>query len=359
LAIDLPLCSVVSMGSLDPLNGSGSADPGNEPIGPSPRPRGASRLAELNARLRDFSRRRRALIAVVGSLATAAVLAFVLAGQRDEFAAAISDVPAWVLAVTVLLQIVGLLGRSEAWHLTIRAAGGTVDRRVLYRAFSMQVLGSVLNTQLGVAARIAALRRSSPAVSPQVPTLIAAEFPLLAVEAMLAALASFTLVEPLGLTWWLPLIGLALIGAVSAGLRQLALRKGRELWRGLAVLRSLVGGSRVIGFVLVAVFAQILRNWLLLQAVGVDASFFDATAVLIAVVTLGQLPVGPGGGAAAAVLILGSDGVAAAAAAGVLMTVTGTVGGLCFAGWAGADRLWSVSRREALRRARARAQQSR
>jgi uncharacterized membrane protein YbhN (UPF0104 family) len=121
------------------------------------------------------------------------------------------------------------------------------------------------------------------------------------------------------------------------------------------VLRSLNGGSRVIGLVLVAVFAQIFRNWLLLNEVGVDASIFDATAVLIAVVTLAQLPVGPGVGAAAAVLILGSDGVAAAAAAGVLMTVTGTVGGLCFAGWAGADRLWSVSHRAALRRARARA----
>ena len=308
----------------------------------------------MTAGLRDFGRRRRRLITVVGSLATAAILAFLLAGRRHEFAAALS-VAAWVIAVTVLLQIVSLLARSEAWHLSIRAAGGTVDRRILYRAFSMQVLGSVLNTQLGVAARIAALRRSSPAVSPQVPTLIAAEFPILAVEAMLAALASFTLVAPLGLPWWLPLIGLALIGTASAGLRQLALRKGRELWRGLAVLRSLVGGSRVIGFVLVAVLAQIFRNWLLLHAVGIDASFFDAIAVLIAVVTLAQLPVGPGGGAAAAVLILGSDGVAAAAAAGVLMTATGTVGGLCFAGWAGADQLWAVSRRAALRRARTRA----
>ena len=333
-------------------------DAGSQPIGPSPRPHGASRLGQMTAGLRDFGRRRPTLIAVVGSLATAAVLLLLLAGRRHEFVAALS-VAAWVLAVTVLLQIVGLLGRSEAWHLTIRAAGGTVDRRVLYRAFSVQVLGSVLNTQLGVAARIAALRRSSPAVSPQVPTLIAAEFPILAVEAMLAALASFTLVAPLGLPWWLPLIGLAVIGAASAGLRQLALRKGRELWRGLAVLRSLNGGSRVIGFVLVAVFAQIFRNWLLLHAVGIDASLFDATAVLIAVVTLAQLPVGPGVGAAAAVLILGSDGVAAAAAAGVLMTVTGTVGGLCFAGWAGADRLWSVSRRAALQRAHARAQRSR
>ena len=104
----------------------------------------------------------------------------------------------------------------------------------------------------------------------------------------------------------------------------------------------------MVGFVLVAVFAQILRNWLLLHAVGVDASLFDAIAVLIAVVTLGQLPVGPTVGAAAAVLILGSDGVAATAAAGVLLTVTGTLGGLCFAAWAGADRLWAAGTGSAL-----------
>jgi uncharacterized membrane protein YbhN (UPF0104 family) len=331
----------------------------SEPVRSSPQPRGASRLAELAARLREFGRRRRTPITVLGSLATAAILGFLLFGRRHEFTAALSDAAVWVLAVTALLQIVALVARSEAWHLSIEAAGGTVDRRILYRASSMQVLGGVLNGQLGVAARIAALRRSSPAVSPQVPTLIAAEFPILAVEATLAALTSFTLVGPLGLPWWLPLIGLAVIGTASAGLRHLALRKGRELWKGLAVLRSLNGGSRVVGFVLVAVFAQIFRNWLLLHAVGVNASFFDAIAVLIAVVTLGQLPVGPSVGAAAAVLILGSDGVAAAAAAGVLLTVTGTIGGLCFAGWAGGDRLWSLTRRAALRRARARAPRSR
>ena len=333
-------------------------DASSEPIGPSPRPRGASRLAQLIARLRAFGRRHRAVIAVVGSLATAAILAFLLAGRADEFEAALSAASASVLAATVLLQVIGLLARSEAWHLTIEAAGGTVERRVLYRASSMQVVGSVINTQLGVAARIAALRRSSPDVSPQVPTLIAAEFPILAVEGMLAALGSFTLIAPLGLPWWVPVICLAVVGAASAGLRQLALRKGRELWSGLAVLRRLGHGSRVIGFVLVAVFAQIFRNWMLLHAVGVDASFFDAIAVLIALAALAQLPVGPSVGAAAAVLILGRDGVAAAAAAGVLMTVTGTIGGLCFAAWAGADRLWSLIGRARLRRANARAPRS-
>lgn len=305
------------------------------------------RLAALTARFRSVARRRRTLLTVVGSLVTAAILAFVLAGRRKEFAAALGDATAWVLAVTVLLQVVALLVRSEAWHLSIEAAGGTVERRVLYRASSMGVLGSMLNGQMAVAVRIGALRRSSPVVSPQVPTLIAAEFPILAIEATLAALTSFTLVGPLGLPWWLPIVALAVIGTASAGLRHLALSKGRELWRGLTVLRRLNRGSRMVAFVLVAVFAQILRNWLLLHAVGVDASFFDAIAVLIAVVTLGQLPVGPSVGAAAAVLILGRQGVAPAAAAGVLLTVTGTTGGLCFLAWAGADRLWVGRRRRA------------
>lgn len=306
--------------------------------------------ASAFTRLRRFARRRQGPLTVVGSLLTAAIIALLLAGRRDEFTQALSSAAAWVLAVAVLLQVVALVSRSEAWHLTIQAAGGTVDRRTLYRASSMQVLGGVLNGHLGVAARIAALRRSSPDVCPQVPTLIAAEFPILAVEAMLAALASFTLVAPLGLPWWLPIIGLVVVGAASVGLRRLALREGRKVWRGLAVLRSLNGGGRVVGYVLIAVFCQIARNWLLLNAVGVDASVLDATAVLIALVTLGQLPVGPAVGAAAAVLILGSDGVAAAAAAGVLTTVTGTLGGFCFAAWAGVDHVWAslLARRKSL-----------
>jgi uncharacterized membrane protein YbhN (UPF0104 family) len=286
------------------------------------------------AALRAFGRRHRTPITIVGSLLSAVALVLVLAGRRQEFTDALSSASVWVLAVAVLLQIVALVSRSEAWHLTIEAAGGTVARRVLYRASAMGVLGGVLNAQLAAAARIAALRRSSPDVAPRVPTLIAAEFPIVATEAMLAALASFTLVKPLGLPWWLPIVFVAV------------------LWKGLAVLRQLRHGTRVFVFVLVAVFAQIFRNWMLLHAVGVDASFFDAIAVLIAVVSLAQLPVGPSVGAAAAVLILGSDGVAAAAAAGVLMTATGTVGGLLFAGWAGADKLWSVSRWGAVARAR-------
>jgi uncharacterized membrane protein YbhN (UPF0104 family) len=309
-----------------------------------------SRLVAVWRRAHRFGDRHRRSITIVGALVAAAVLVAILWGHRDEFKTALSSASIGVLLAAAALQLVALLARSEAWHICIEAAGGTVARRILYRASSMGYVGSLLNAQVGTAARIAALRRSSPADSPGVSTLIAAEFPILAVEATLAALASFTLVAPLGLPWWLPIVCLAVVLGLSAGLRHLALREGRLLWNGLAVLRKLRGGGRLVAFVLVAVFAQVSRNWLLLRGVGVDASFFDATAVLIAMVVLTQLPIGPSTGAAAAVLILGHDGVAAVAAAGVLSTVTGIVGGLSFAAWAGADRFWMHrSARAALR----------
>jgi hypothetical protein len=149
------------------------------------------------------------------------------------------------------------------------------------------------------------------------PALIAALVPILTIEGVLAALTSFTL----GLPWWLPLVLLAIAVALVSGLGTLANRWREGLWSGLAVLRSARGGVGVVALVLVAVFAQIARNWLMLHAVG----------------------------AAAVVVILGANGVALAAAAGVLLTATGTAGAIAYAAWAGSDRLWMLrpSRRRA------------
>jgi uncharacterized membrane protein YbhN (UPF0104 family) len=276
---------------------------------------------------------------MAGAVAVAGVLALVISGHREDFGTALGSAPVLVLVTAAVLQLVALVARSEAWHVCVRAAGGTVTRRPLYRAASLGYLGSQLNSSLGTAARIAALRRSVPEKCPRVPALIAAEMPILIVEAVLAALTSFTLVGPLGLPWWVPIA--CAVAAVAAGLalRTLAHRGVREMWCGLAVLRTRSGNLRVLGLVLVAVAAQIARNWLMLHAIGVDASVFDATAVLIAMVTLSQLPVGPSVGAAAVVLILGSGGPGLAAAAGVLLTATGCAGALAYVTWAGLDHL--------------------
>jgi uncharacterized membrane protein YbhN (UPF0104 family) len=294
-------------------------------------------------------RRHRRLLTILASAAATIVLALLLVGKSDEFETALSSAPLWMLALATLLQVVALLTRTEAWMICIREAGGTVPRRRIYRASSWGVVGGLANAQLGVAARIAALRKSAPRESPRIAPLIGAEVPIMAVEATLGAIASLTLIGPLGLPWWSPIIAIAVAFGLGAGLRSFALRSARGIARGLAVLKSFDHQVKIVAIMLVAVFAQIGRNWLLLYAVGVSVSPLDATALLIAQTALSQLPLGPAQGATAAVLILGANGVAVVAAAGVLLSATGLAGGLVFAAWAGVDRLWCTDRARALR----------
>jgi hypothetical protein len=118
------------------------------------------------------------------------------------------------------------------------------------------------------------------------------------------------------------------------------LRHHREgFWKGLAAMRGIRSRNVIIGLVVFAVSAQMARNWLVLEGIGVDVSVFDAVALLIAAAAVGMLPVGPTLGAGTAVLILGSNGTAVVAAAGALLTATAAVGALCFATWALLDRM--------------------
>ena len=187
--------------------------------------------------------------------------------------------------------------------------------------------------------RIAALRRSAPAQSPGVSVLIAAEMPIVVVEIALAALCSFTLVAPLNVAWWVPIICLAVALAGIVAVTRIARHRHDGFWAGLAVMRGLGSRNRIIGLVVFAVSAQVARNWLVLHGLGVDVSVFDAMALLIAAALFGLLPVGPTLGVATSVVILGANGVAVTAAAGALLTATGAVGALGFAAWALVDRL--------------------
>jgi uncharacterized membrane protein YbhN (UPF0104 family) len=277
------------------------------------------------------------VISVLGAAVVAGALGVELAGRRGQFTAAIHAAPIWILSLVVLLQLVSLIARTEAWHVCVRATGATVGRRPLFRAAGVGYLASLINGSLGVAARITALRRTAPRESPHVPALMAAEVPIISVEIALTAVFCFTLVGPLGVPWWAPVIAVAVAGAAVFGLGRLSNRRQLGLWSGLAVMHSHRG--RMIAFVVLGICAQIARNWLVLHGIGVHVSLFDAIALLIAMFTLGQLPIGPSLGPAAAVLILGSHGVATAAAAGVLLTATATVGSLCYAAWALADHI--------------------
>ena len=296
-------------------------------------------------RVADVMRRRSGTVTAVATLLLLGALVIVLGGRWGQFATAIATAPWWTLTIAAVLHIGSLVARSEAWNVCVRAAGGTVGRREIYRAASFGYVGNLVNGQFGFAMRIAALRRSAPRETPKALALATTEVPILIIEATLAALTSFTLSGPLGWPWWAPVAACGVMLALMEGLRRLSHRYQRGWGQGLAVLRDAPGRWRIIALVVLAICAQITRNWLLLQACGVNASVLDATAVLIAVAVLSPLPLGPGVGASAAVLILGTNGVAAVAAAGVLLTATGAAGALGYAGWAITDRLWSAHTR--------------
>jgi uncharacterized membrane protein YbhN (UPF0104 family) len=290
--------------------------------------------------VRGWAGEHRKVVTGAGTLVTLGGLGVVLAGRWGRLADAAIGASGWLLGAAVVLHIGSLVARSEAWNLSVRAAGGTVGRRRLYRAASVGYIGNIINGELGFALRIASLRRSAPAEVPRISTLAATEVPLVIVEVTLATLTSFTLVGPLGLVWWAPVAAFVAILAVTVALRGLVRRRTAGWRKGLSVLGDSAACTRMAAFVGLAVCGQVVRNWLMLQATGIHASIFDATAVLIAVAVLGVLPVGPSVGAAAAVLLLGAQGVAGVSAAGVLLTATGTAGALAYAAWAYADRRW-------------------
>ncbi len=292
--------------------------------------------AERDAR--RSSLRRKMAVSIGGTLLVAALLGYVLAGRGAQFSAALRTAPVSLVALSAVLQLVGLVTRAEAWTVCVRAAGATVSRRVLFVSAAFGCVASIVNGSVGMAVRIASVRRAAPRDTPRAAALVAAEVPIIAVELALVAIFSFTLVAPLGVPLWVPALIIVAIAGLTIGLRKVSERHRTGPGAGLAVLRMQSRG-RLISFALVAVCAQVLRNWLMLRAVGVDVSIFDSMALLIVMFTVGQLPIGPSTGPAATVLILGAHGLAASAAAGVLVTLTGIIGSLIFAAWAATDRI--------------------
>ncbi|MGI8727327.1 MAG: lysylphosphatidylglycerol synthase domain-containing protein, partial [Solirubrobacterales bacterium] len=268
----------------------------------------------------SWLRRHSRAVSISFFLAVTAALVVGLYGKRQDFVDSLGAASIWVLLGAAGMQVIWLVARSEAWHVCVEAAGADCGRRTLYRAAGIGYLGNIFNSSFGLAVRIAELRRTAPANAPRAGALVAAEMPIVVIEIALAAICSFTLVGPLGIPWWTPLIALAVGFGAVAGLSRLADRKRDGIWNGIAVMRGLRYRNQIIALTVFAVSAQVFRNWLVFQGIGVDISVLDAVALLVASAAIGLLPVGPSLGVTSSVLILGSKGVAAVAAAGALLT---------------------------------------
>ncbi len=68
---------------------------------------------------------RRGTVTVAASLAATLGLALLLVGKWDELEMGVTGAPFAIVAAAVSLQVLALVARSEAWHVCVRASGGT------------------------------------------------------------------------------------------------------------------------------------------------------------------------------------------------------------------------------------------
>jgi uncharacterized membrane protein YbhN (UPF0104 family) len=276
---------------------------------------------------------------VVLALALLAGLAGVLAGHRAAFVHAVGNASWESLALAALLHLGTVVARSEAWATSVDAAGVRLDRRSIYQVASLGYAANVLAPSLGTALRIWALRAKSRDEAISVCALVATEVPVLALQGLVTASMSISLLAPLHAPWWITPCLLAGVGVGVAVLARMA-RRTAGPFRGLAALRAGRSRRRILAMVICVAVCETARNLVLLHAVGLHAGPFDAMALLVGAGVVGALPIGPGSSAGAAMLIFGAAGVGPAAAAGLLLTATGFVADLVYAAWGAGDMFW-------------------
>jgi uncharacterized membrane protein YbhN (UPF0104 family) len=303
------------------------------------------------SRPRSSRAARRGATALIGVALVAGML-IALASHRHAFVRAVAGVPVATLLLAAGLHAGSVVARSEAWAVSVAAAGGTLRRRAAYQVASLSFAANVLSPSLGTALRVWALRTIASDQAPPAPTLVAAEVPIFAVQLVGTAAMSISLVGPLGAPWWTaPAV---LIGACALFLALCRFaRRSNGPWRGLAALRAGATCARIGGLIAAIAACETARNLLVLHAVGLHAGPLDAMALIVGAGVLGILPIGPGTSAGAAMLIFGAGGVGPAAAAGVLLTATGFTADLAYAAWGAGDMLWRACpvRRQRLSRA--------
>src|SRR3954452_6402144 len=197
-------------------------------------------LSQITDPARRFVRR-----PVVGAsaalLVAAGGLAAIFATKGHDFSVALGSVSPSILAIAVGIELLWIIARVKAWAVCIDAAGGSVKQRTLFRSASLGYLGNILNPQVGLAVRIAALRRAAPLQAPKATVLATAELPIVIIEACLAAALSFTLVGALHLSWWIPVAAVAVVATLTALSIRFASNHRGGVWDAFPVL----SGSRI------------------------------------------------------------------------------------------------------------------
>jgi hypothetical protein len=267
---------------------------------------------------------RRWALPVLATLLGVGLLAYLLAPHAADIRKATSEASFATLAWLTVLSALALALRTEMWKVALRAAGHDLPRPHLHAANGGTFLVSLVNHYVGPAVKIWALRRMRSESDPKVGQLVVVDLASVALEIMVAALLVIFAAFAVDLAWWVPvLFTVAALGLVVVAWATHRRWEHHPAVQGLNVLLHGYYRNRLLVLLIGVFVSQILRTWIALEAVGLDAGFGSATLIFVLTAVLGMLPTGLAAApTAASVLVFGSDGVGAAAASGVLVTVS-------------------------------------
>ncbi len=282
---------------------------------------------------RASASRRRALsfVAVVSALG---LLAAVCITRRHDLERALDAVPPGAFAVLVVLHVLTLVCRSEAWRLTLHAVDGVwLARDAVHGANAAAFLAGSLESHTAMPARIALLGRLTSR-APRPGQIAVADVPIFLLEVcgtaiLLAACAAAAGPWP----WWSAPLALVIAAGALWGGRVCLSRYGERapITRGLAVL-----ADRRLRLVLVGVVSAITllgaaRVLVALWACGLGHGAGDVAIVFAALGFFGLLPLGPSASPGATLAVAGGAGVGAALAAGLCISASSIAAVLVYA----------------------------
>ena len=286
------------------------------------------------------------IVASVG--ATVAVVALV-ASNATEVGEALALATFEQVVALVVLHLVALVLRAEAWGLCLTAAGAPVERRRLHATSSLRFLAdTTVPTYIGAWVRIAILRRLPGNKAPTIGQMITADGTLLLVEAFITVGLLVACAVLAGLSWYWPLLFAGVAAAALLGVMVLRRRFEGSAWvRAFDVLSHSRHRVVLTAVLIVVLTIQPVRFWIALQAVGLDANALESLLTFVWTSVINALPVGPGpASVGATVSVFGRDGVGAAAASGLVLAASAFVA-------AGAYSIWGALALTRERRARA------
>lgn len=281
---------------------------------------------------------RRAFAALVPAAALVLV-GYLLLTKGGQLLAALTTVPAWVLAGAVAAHLLTLVLRTEAWRTVLGAAGDwDLEPRAVHAANAGAFLAGTVQGQAAMPARVALLRRCSGPDAPAVSQIALGDAPIVLFEvcasAVLAAIGSTAVGM---IPAWAPWAMLAGALAVLASLRFLYGRfRHRRIAAGLGVLAQPGARNRlalvVAGFTAMA----FLRTLIVMAGFDLPTDPAHVCLVLFTMGAVGLLPLGVGTGPAAMVAALGTTNLVTATAAGTVVSAATVLAVLLYAGtvWA-------------------------